>query len=363
MDPTRMQVGHWATSFVAILLSCFPIAQAASYPAPAEGDYVMRNFGFASGEVLPELKLHYTTIGSPAFDADGMVTNAVLLLHGTGGRGGAFLTEQFAGTLFGPGQPLDAQRYYLILPDAIGTGKSSKPSDGMRTRFPHYTYDDMVKAQYQLLQEHLRVSHLRLIIGTSMGCMHAWLWGETYPGFMDALLPMACLPVPIAGRNRLQRRLMMDAIRNDPDYRDGNYEKQPRGLFIALEMNFIATASAEKLQHRAPSAQATDRLMEEAVRERLATTDANDYLYQWDSSRTYDPSRQLENIQAKVVAINSADDEVNPPELGVMEREIARVRDGRYILIPAGEKTIGHRTFYVTELWRGVLPELLAPGR
>ena len=362
MPPTtRNQVRYWGTLLVACLLPCLRIAQAASYPAPAEGDYVMRDFAFASGEVLPELKLHYATLGSPVRDGSGMITNAVLLLHGTGGRGGAFLTEQFAGTLFGPGQPLDAQRYYLILPDAIGTGKSSKPSDGLRARFPHYTYEDMVKAQYRLLEEHLRVGHLRLIIGTSMGCMHAWLWAETYPGFMDALLPMACRPVPIAGRNRLQRRLMMDAIRNDPDYRNGNYEKQPRGLFVALEMNFIATASAEKLQRRAPTAQATDKLMEEAVRERLATTDANDYLYQWDASRTYDPSRDLEKIQAKVVAINSADDEVNPPELGVMEREIARMRDARYILIPAGEKTIGHRTFYVTDLWKAVLPEMLEP--
>jgi len=342
-----------------LLVLCAQMALAASYPAPAEGDYVMRDFAFASGEVLPELKLHYTTIGWPTLDGNGMVTNAVLLLHGTGGRGGAFLTEQFAGTLFGPGQPLDAQRYYLILPDAIGTGKSSKPSDGLRARFPHYTYEDMVNAQYRLGQEHLRVGHLRLIIGTSMGCMHAWMWGETYPDFVDALLPMACLPVPIAGRNRLQRRLMMDAIRNDPDYRNGNYETQPRGLFIALQMNFIATASAEKLQRRAPTAQATDKLMEEAVRERLATTDANDYLYQWDASRTYDPSRDLEKIRATVVAINSADDEANPPELGIMEREITRVRDGRFILIPAGEKTIGHRTFYVTELWKSVLPELL----
>ena len=355
----RNHVRRWLTLLVAGLLSCLRLAQAASYPAPAEGDYVMRDLAFANGEVLPELKLHYLTLGSPVRDETGMVTNAVLVLHGTGGRGSAFLTEQFAGTLFGPGQPLDAQRYYLILPDAIGTGKSSKPSDGLRARFPRYTYEDMVKAQYRLVQEHLRVGHLRLIIGTSMGCMHAWLWGEAYPDFMDALLPMACLPVAIAGRNRLQRRLMMDAIRNDPEYRNGDYEKQPRGLFIALEMNFIATASAEKLQRRAPTAQATDKLMEEAVRERLATIDANDYLFQWDSSRTYDPSPGLEKIRAKVVAINSADDEVNPPELGVMEREIGRVRDGRYILIPAGEKTIGHRTFYVTELWKSVLPELL----
>jgi homoserine O-acetyltransferase len=346
-----------------LLLSITQLAQAASYPQPVEGDYVIGDFTFASGEVLPELKLHYTTIGSPVLDETGMVTNAVLILHGTGGRGGVFLTDQFAGTLFGPGQPLDARRFYLILPDSIGAGKSSKPSDGLRTRFPHYAYEDMVRAQYQLVLDKLRVNHLRLILGTSMGCMHAWLWGETHPYFMDALLPMACLPAPIAGRNRMQRRLMMDAIRNDPEWRNGNYEKQPRGLVTALQMNFIATASAEKLQRRVPTPDATDKLLDDSVRERLATIDANDYLYQWDASRTYDPGPGLEKVRAQVVVINSADDEVNPPELGVMEREIARVRNGRYILIPAGEKTIGHRTFYVTELWKVILPELLeSPG-
>jgi homoserine O-acetyltransferase len=346
-----------------LLLSGVQLAQTASYPQPIEGDYVIRDFAFASGEVLPELKLHYTTIGSPVLDETGMVANAVLILHGTGGRGGVFLTDQFGGTLFGPGQPLDARRFYLILPDSIGAGKSSKPSDGLRTRFPHYAYEDMVRAQYQLVLDKLRVNHLRLILGTSMGCMHAWLWGETHPYFMDALLPMACLPAPIAGRNRMQRRLMMDAIRNDPEWRNGNYEKQPRGLVTALQMNFIATASAEKLQRRVPTPDATDKLLDDSVRERLATIDANDYLYQWDASRTYDPGPGLEKVRAQVVAINSADDEVNPPELGVMEREIARVRNGRYVLIPAGEKTIGHRTFYVTELWKVILPELLeSPG-
>ena len=342
-----------------LLLCGVQLAQTASYPQPIEGDYVIRDFAFASGEVLPELKLHYTTIGSPVLDETGMVTNAVLILHGTGGRGGVFLTDQFGGTLFGPGQPLDARRFYLILPDSIGAGKSSKPSDGLRTRFPHYAYEDMVRAQYQLVLDKLRVNHLRLILGTSMGCMHAWLWGETHPYFMDALLPMACLPAPIAGRNRMQRRLMMDAIRNDPEWRNGNYEKQPRGLVTALQMNFIATASAEKLQRRVPTPDATDKLLDDSVQERLATIDANDYLYQWDASRTYDPGPGLEKVRAQVVAINSADDEVNPPELGVMEREIARVRNGRYVLVPAGEKTIGHRTFYVTELWKVILPELL----
>jgi len=342
-----------------LLLTFAQFVQAASYPAPVEGDYVIRDFRFASGEVLPELKLHYTTVGSPILDETGLVTNAVLILHGTGGRGSVFLTEQFAGTLFGPGQPLDAQRYYLILPDSIGAGKSSKPSDGLRTRFPHYAYEDMVRAQYQLVLDKLHVNHLRLVLGASMGCMHAWMWAENYPDFMDALLPMACLPAPIAGRNRLQRRLIMDAIRTDPEWRNGEYAKQPRGLTTALQINFIGTASAEKLQRRAPTAAEAEKLMDDWVRERLATTDANDYLYQWDASRTYDPGPGLEAIRAEVVAVNSADDPVNPPELGIMEREIARVRNGRYVLIPAGEKTIGHRTFYVTELWRFILPELI----
>ena len=342
-----------------LLLPCLQLAQAASYPAPVEGDYVIRDFHFASGETLPELRLHYTTIGSPTRDDAGVVANAVLILHGTAGRGSVFLTQQFAGSLFGAGQPLDAQRYYLILPDAIGAGKSSKPSDGLRTRFPRYAYDDMVRAQYQLVLDHLRVDHLRLILGASMGCMHAWMWGESYPYFMDALLPMACLPVEIAGRNRMQRRTIMDAIRTDPEWHNGNYEKQPRGLTTALQINFIGTASAEKLQRRAPAAGEADKLMDGWVRERLAITDANDYLYQWDASRTYDPGPGLEKIRAEVVAVNSADDPVNPPELGIMEREITRVRNGRYFLIPAGEKTIGHRTYLVTELWKVILPELI----
>jgi homoserine O-acetyltransferase/O-succinyltransferase len=342
-----------------LLLYCAQRAQAASYPQPVEGDYVVRDFTFASGEVLPELKLHYTTLGSPLLDETGLVTNAVLILHGTGGRGGVFLTEQFAGTLFGPGQPLDARRYYLILPDSIGAGKSTKPSDGLRARFPHYTYEDMVRAQYQLVLDKLRVNHLRLILGTSMGCMHAWMWGENYPHFVDALVPMACQPSPIAGRNRMQRRIIMDAIRNDPEWRNGDYEKQPRGLVMALQINFIGTSNAQELQRRAPTAADADKVMDDWVRERRATTDANDYLYQWDASRTYDPGPGLDKIHAQVIAINSADDLVNPPELGIMEREIARVPNGRYILIPAGEKTVGHRTFYVTELWKAILPEVL----
>jgi homoserine O-acetyltransferase len=342
-----------------VLLCVAQLAHAASYPAPVESDYAIHDFSFASGEVLPELRLHYRTIGAPMLDETGLVVNAVLLLHGTNGTGANFLTEEFAGTLFGPGQPLDAQSYYLILPDSIGAGGSSKPSDGLRGRFPHYTYEDMVKAQYRLVVDKLRVNHLRLVVGASMGGMHTWLWGEMYPYFMDALMPLACLPSPIAGRNRMQRRLIMDAIRNDPEWQGGNYEKQPRGLVSALQMNFIGISSAEKLQTQAPTTAAADKLLDDWVRQRIAKTDANDYLYQWDASRTYNPGPALEKIQAKLVAVNSADDEVNPPELGVMEREIARVRNGRYVLIPAGEKTIGHRTSYLADLWKILLPDLL----
>ena len=342
-----------------LLLSLMSVGQAAPYPTPVEGDYVVRDFTFSTGETLAELKLHYTTIGSPQRDETGLVHNAILLIHGTTGRGANFLTEEFAGSLFGPGQPLDAEDWYIIVPDNLGAGDSSKPSDGLRTRFPRYTYDDMVRAQYRLLLEKLGVNHLRLIIGTSAGGMQTWLWGQMYPYFMDSLMPMACLPAPIAGRNRVQRRLITDAIRNDPQWRNGDYTQQPPGLTSALQMQFIANSSAGRLHREAPTTASADKMLDNWVQERLAKTDANDYLYQWDASRTYDPEPGLDKIRARVVAVNSADDEVNPPELGVMETEIARVRNGRYVLIPAGEKTRGHLTFYVTALWRILLPELL----
>jgi len=341
------------------LLSSRPV-QAANYPDPVAGDYIVHDFRFSTGEVLPDLRLHYTTIGTPVRDSAGVVRNAVLILHGTTGRGANFLTEGFAGTLFGPGQPLDATRYFIVIPDGIGNGQSSKPSDGLRAHFPRYTYDDMVLSQYRLLTEKLGVTHLRLIIGTSMGGMHAWLWGEAHPDFMDAILPMVCLPAPIAGRNRIQRRLIMDAIRNDPEWNGGNYVKPPQGFSTALKMALIAASSARQLHLDAPTLEATDRMMDAYVAKRMAESDANDFLYAWDASRAYDPGPALERIRAPVFAINFGDDEINPPELGVMEREIVRVPRGRYILIPASDQTRGHVSFYNTSLWQEHLLELLA---
>jgi len=331
-----------------------------NYPTPAQGDYVVRDFKFKSGEVLPELRLHYATLGAPARDAGGVVRNAVLIMHGTGGSSSQFLTPQFAGVLFGPGQLLDATRYFIILPDGIGHGRSSKPSDGPRAKFPRYTYDDMVAAQYRLLTEKLGVNHLRLVTGTSMGGMQTWVWGETYPDFMDALMPLASLPAEIAGRNRVMRRMILDAIRNDPAWAGGEYKEQPRqGLSAALNILLMMTSSPLQWQKQAPTRDAADKFYEDRLRAQLARTDANDMLYQFDSSREYNPAPGLERIKAPLIAVNSADDLVNPPELGIMEREIKRVRRGRYILIPVSDQTRGHGTHSLPALWQQHLAALL----
>lgn len=331
-----------------------------NYPQPAQGDYVVRDFKFRSGETLPELRLHYATLGTPARDAGGVVRNAVLVMHGTGGTGGQFLTPQFAGVLFGPGQLLDATRYYIILPDGIGHGASSKPSDGLHARFPRYTYDDMVAAQHRLLTEKLGVNHLRLVMGTSMGGMQTWVWGETYPDFMDALMPLASLPVEIAGRNRVMRRMIIDAIKNDPAWAGGEYKEQPRqGLTAAVNILLMMTSSPLQWQKQSPTRDAADRFYEERMRAQLARADANDMLYQFDSSRDYNPSPGLETIKSPLVAVNSADDLVNPPELGVLEREIKRVRHGRYVLIPVGDETRGHGTHSLPSVWQRHLAALL----
>lgn len=332
---------------------------AASYPAPAAGDFIVSNFRFTSGEVLPELKLHYATLGTPTQDKAGVVRNAVLILHGTGGSGRSFLSEQFAGVLFGPGQLLDATRYFVILPDGIGHGQSSKPSDGLRARFPHYTYDDMVVAQHRLLTEKLNVNHLRLVMGTSMGGMQTWVWGEMYPDFMDALMPLASLPVQIAGRNRMMRRMIMDAIRSDPEWNNGEYKTQPRGLLSALYTLMIMVSNPLQWQKQAPTRAAADEFFDKWIHDRLARTDANDLLYQFDASRDYDPAPKLERIKASLLAINSADDQVNPPELGIMEREIKHVRRGRFVLLPISDKTRGHGTHSLPEVWKEYLAELL----
>lgn len=333
--------------------------QLTSFPT-AEGDYTAHDFRFASGEVLPSLRLHYTTLGEPRRDAGGHVTNAVLILHGTGGSGQQFLGAGFAGELYGPGQPLDIRRFYIILPDGIGHGKSSKPSDGAHARFPHYTYGDMVRAQHELVQQGLLVDRLRLVMGTSMGGMQTWQWGEQYPAEVDALMPLASATVPIAGRNRIFRKMLMDSIRLDPEWHNGEYTAQPRGLVSALYVLYMMTSSPLQAHKAAPTAAEADRFIDDYVRTRLRTTDANDLLYQFDSSRDYDPSAGLEKIRAPLFAVNSADDEVNPPELGILERDIQRVPHGQYVLIPTGPLTRGHGTHTVAAVWKQYLAELLA---
>jgi homoserine O-acetyltransferase len=327
-------------------------ALAADAPAPKEGSWVVRDFRFHTGEVLPELRLHYTTLGAPTGEP-------VLVLHGTTGSGTGMLNPAFGGELFGPGQPLDASRYHLILPDAIGTGKSSKPSDGLRTRFPRYNYDDMVEAQYRLLTEHLGVKHLRLVIGNSMGGMQTWMWAQKYPGFMDIAVPMASLPTGMSGRNWMTRRLIIDSIRNDPEWMNGNYTKQPKSLQFASVFYGIATSGGDQaLFKAAPTREKADQLLDARLKAPFSG-DANDHLYQWESSGDYDPSPGLERIQAVLLAINSADDERNRPELGILQSEIKRVKQGRYLIIPGSEDTAGHGTTFRAKLWKQHLAELL----
>jgi homoserine O-acetyltransferase len=331
-----------------------------NYPQPVEGDFTIRDFKFDSGETLPELKLHYRTIGELKRDSSGVAQNAVLILHGTGGSGAGFLSNQFGGVLFGAGQLLDATKYFIILPDGVGHGRSSKPSDGLRARFPHYGYNDMVRAHYRLLTEGLKVNHLRLVTGTSMGGMHTWLWGERYSDFMDALAPLASLPVQISGRNRMMRRMVIDSIKNDPEWNNGDYKQAPtRGLTSAIYTLLFMTSAPLQQYKQAPTRDAADKMFDNLVRNQLARTDANDMLYAYDASRDYDPAPDLEKIKAPLLAINSADDQVNPPELGIVEKEIKRVKRGRFVLIPISDKTRGHGTHSLPELWKQYLAELL----
>ena len=327
---------------------------------PMQGDFLLRDFRFQSGERLRELRLHYTTLGTLARDEAGVARNAVLLLHGTGGTEQGFLREQFAGVLFGPGQLLDATRSFLIFPDGIGHGGSSKPSDGLRARFPRYTYDDMVQAQHRLLTEMLGIDHLRLVMGTSMGGMQTWLWGQRYPRFMDALMPLASLPAAISGRNRMMRRMILDAIRGDPGWRGGEYASQPHSLTSAIYTLIFMTTSPARLHEQAPTRATADALFDELVQGYLAQLDANDLLYQVDASRDYDPAPHLERIVAPLLAVNFADDQVNPPELGILEQAITRVARGRAVVLPASEATSGHRTHSLPIVWQHLLAELLA---
>lgn len=340
-----------------ILLSSLAFAQAV--PQPAEHDYVIRNYKFADGETLPELRLHYSTYGTPQRDAQGRVTNAVLILHGTTGSGHQFVRPEFAGVLFGPGQLLDASKYFVVLPDNIGHGRSSKPSDGLRARFPHYGYTDMVDLQHRLLTEGMGVNHLRLVMGTSMGCMHSWMWAENYPDFIDAAMPLACLPVQIAGRNRIWRKMLMDAIRTDPGYDNGNYQQQPRGMVTALDMLLMAGSAPVYMQKELPTQQQADAFLDNFIKNRLPAYDANDTLYAVDSSRDYDPSAKLGQITAPVMFVNSADDFINPPELGIAQEEIKKVKRGTFVLLPITGQTRGHGTHTLAAIWQQYLKELL----
>jgi homoserine O-acetyltransferase len=331
-----------------------------NYPAFVEGDYVIRNFQFRSGETLPELNMHYRTIGTLKTNSAGVAENAVWIGHGTGGSGSSLLNPAFANVLFGSGQLLDAAKYFIILPDGIGHGKSSKPSDGLHAKFPRYTYDDMIKAQYEVLTKKLGVNHLRLVMGTSMGGMQTWVWAEMYPDFMDALMPLASNPVEIAGRNRIWRFMAIEAIKSDPDGMGGEYKTQPiRGLTTAQDLLLLAGSVPLNWQAVAPTREAAEKFYLDRFKPALARLDANDLIYQLDASREYNPAPKLETIKAPLVAINSADDFINPPELGLIEREIKRVKKGRFIMLPITEQTRGHGTHTFARLWQGYLKELL----
>jgi homoserine O-acetyltransferase/O-succinyltransferase len=328
-------------------------------PPVTESDFVIKDFRFNSGETLPELRIHYRTLGAPKKNAQGMVTNAVLVMHGTGGTGAQFVGRTFAGELFMPGEPLDVTQYYVILPDDIGHGKSSKPSDGLRAKFPKYGYQDMLTAEHTLLTDGLGVNHLRLVMGTSMGGMHTWLWGERWPGFMDALMPLASVPGQISGRNRVWRRVVIDAIRNDPAWQGGNYTTQPPSARTAAEMLWLVSSNPVIRSRNAPTLAQADKEIDAYVTNWVKNNDANDQLYALEASFDYDPGPNLEKIQAPLFAVNSADDLVNPPEIGVLEKEIARVAKGRAIMIPLSDKTAGHGTHTLASVWKDYLVELL----
>jgi homoserine O-acetyltransferase len=343
-----------------VLLAAGPAAVAADFPAPVDGDFVARDFRFGSGETLPALNLHYRTIGTPQRDASGVVRNAVMILHGTGGTGAAFLSQTFGGELFGAGQVLDATRYFIILPDGVGHGKSGKPSDGLHARFPKYTYDDMVRAQHAMLVDGLKVTHLRLVLGTSMGAMQCWVWGETYPDFVDGLVPLASAPTQIAGRNRIMRTMIMDSITRDPAYKNGDYTEQPHaGMVGAVNLLMMMTSSPIGWHRSGPTRDAADKWYEDQLKSRIAANDANDMLYQFNASRDYDPSARLEKITAHLLAINSADDVVNPPELGIMEKLMPRVAHGRYVLLPTTDRTRGHGTHSLPAIWGTYLADFM----
>ena len=342
-----------------LALVAFAGTSAAQPLRTVHGDFVIKNFKFTSGEVLPELRLHYRALGKPERDEKGQVRNAVLIMHGTGGTGAQFESPSFAGQLFVRGGLLDATRHFLIMPDAIGFGQSSKPSDGLRARFPRYGYIDIVTAQYRLLTEGLGVNHLRLVMGTSMGAMHTWMWGERYPDFMDALMPLASLPTQISGRNRIWRRVIIDAIRNDPEWNGGNYTTQPQSLKTAQLMLFLVSGNPILRQQMMPTLSQSDRVLDAVIEQGSKGSDANDLLYGIEASRDYDPGPALEKIRAPLFAVNTTDDFLDPPELGILEREIKRVPRGRAIMIPMSSQTRGHGTHTYAAVWKQYLAELL----
>src|SRR5881398_2439246 len=343
----------------AFLLAAVRFVCAGDYPAPAESDYAIHDFKFTSGETLPELRIHYRTLGKADKDSQGKTTNAVLIMHGTTGSGAQFIRPEFAGELFGNGHPLDATKFFIVLPDGIGHGKSSKPSDGLRTKFPRYGYRDMVDAQYRLLTDGLGVNHARLVMGTSMGGMQTWLWGEMHPDFMDALMPLASLPTQISGRNRAWRRIVIDAIRNDPAWNGGEYKSQPPSLHTAAQMLWFMSSNPVLRQKDAPTLAKTDEVLDKFVEQIVKADEANDVLYALEASHDYDPGPNLEKIQATLLAINFADDQINPPELGILEQEIKRVPHGRAIVIPFSDKTRGHGSHTLAALWKDQLADLL----
>ena len=352
--PVRLgRVLAFILSFLAVTV------KAAEYPPPQAAAFIIHDFHFRSGAVLPELRLYYQTLGVPRRDSEGIVRNAVLILHGTTGSGNQFMRPEFAGRLFGKEQLLDADKYYIILPDNIGHGQSSRPSEGLHARFPKYGYHDLVEAQYRLLTEGLRVNHLRLVMGTSMGGMHTWLWGEIHPGYMDALMPLASLPTEISGRNRVWRRMIIDGIRNDPAWNNGEYQTQPPGLRTALEVLYFMGSNPLQRYKEAPTLAKTDALLDTYVAAGLKTHDANDVLYALEASADYNPGPALEQIKAPLLAINFADDLINPPELGILEREIKRVPRGKALVMPMTDQTRGHGTHTLASIWQEHLADFL----
>jgi homoserine O-acetyltransferase len=347
------------TALFVLFIAAGAAAQPSAFPAPVEGDFVARDFAFGSGERLAEVKIHYRTVGVPRKDADGVVRNGVLILHGTGGTGSGFLGANYGGRLFGKGQPLDAEKFFIILPDNVGHGGSSKPSDGLRMKFPKYRYADMVKLQYELVTKGLGLTNLKLVMGTSMGAMHAWNWGYMYPGFVAGLVPLASNPVEIGGRNRVWRKFLIDAIETDPTWMNGNYTQQPRGLASAIGFLMMATSVPLQWQKQFPTIAATDKYVADQVAARSKNTDANDMLYYYHAIEDYNPAPHLAKITAPLLAINSADDFVNPPELPMMQELIKQVKKGRFILLPITDETRGHGTHSLPAIWGGELVKFL----